>query len=53
MPNLSDNFIDNFKKAENTFKYQIVSHPVVLVPDMCYKNDVVEGENLNYDGMLV
>lgn len=49
---VSQDYIENFKKADKTFKYQIVFDPVKrqLVPLNDYGNDIVENENLTYAG---
>jgi len=55
MPNLSITpiYIENFIKAEKTFKYQIVFDPLQrkLVPGSPYQDDIIEGEDLTYAGL--
>jgi hypothetical protein len=50
MPNLSitQTYIDNFIKAEKTFKYQSVFDPLKrkLVLGTHFQEDVIEGEDL-------
>ena len=57
MPNLivKNEYIDNFKKADNTFKYQIVFDPLLrkqvsLNPYDDYQLN--SNEDLSYAGML-
>ena len=55
MPALSvtQEYIDQFKKADNTFKYQIVFDPLLkkLVPLNPYSADVDDVQELSYAGL--
>lgn len=55
MPNLivSDEYIQNFKKADKTFKYQIVFDPLKrrLASLHHYSADIDPNEDLSYAGM--
>ena len=55
MPKLSitQGYINDFIKAEKTFKYQLVFDPLKrqLVSGTPYQKDVIEGEDLTYAGM--
>ena len=55
MPSLSvtSEYIEKFKKADKTFKYQVVFDPLKakLVPSNPYEEDVKQGEDLSYAGM--
>jgi hypothetical protein len=54
MPNLSitQDYIENFKKADKTFKYQVVFNPLLrkLVPLNDYDRDISENEDLSFAG---
>ena len=49
---VTQDYVENFKRAEKTFKYQIVFDPLKrqLVPLNDYGNDVSENENISYAG---
>lgn len=49
---ITQDYIENFKKADKTFKYQIVFDPIKrqLVSLHEYGSDIVENENLSYAG---
>jgi exonuclease-1 len=49
---VTQDYIENFKKADKTFKYQIVFDPIKrqLIPLNEYGDDFVESENLTYAG---
>ena len=54
MPNLvvTQDYIENFKKADKSFKYQLVFNPTKrqLVPLQSYGDDILDKENLTYAG---
>jgi len=55
MPNLiiSNEYVENFKKADKTFRYQIVFDPLKrkLVSLHPYSPDIEPGEDLSYAGV--
>jgi exonuclease-1 len=55
MPNLNitNEYIEMFKRADNTFKHQIVFDPLKrkLLPISPYMNQIEELEDLSYAGM--
>ena len=55
MPNLpiTPQYIENFKRADRTFKYQIVFDPLQrkLVPSNPYGDDTFDGEDLTFAGL--
>lgn len=57
MPSLSvtPQYIESFKRADKTFKYQIVFDPLQrkLVPSNPYADDLVAEEDLSYAGLYV
>lgn len=57
MPNLivTNEYIENFKKADKTFKYQIVFDPLnkKLTPLNPYEPDMEISEDLSYAGTYV
>lgn len=55
MPNLiiTNEYIENFKKADKTFKYQIVFDPLKrkLVPLHAYGPEIEPNEDVSYAGL--
>lgn len=55
MPNLplTQHYIENFKRADKTFKYQIVFDPLKrkLVPGTPYGDELVPDEDLSFAGL--
>jgi exonuclease-1 len=49
---VTQDYIENFKKADKTFKYQIVFDPLKrqLVPLNEYGTDIDENENITFAG---
>ncbi len=49
---VTQDYIENFKKADKTFKYQIVFDPLKrqLVPLNEYGADIDENENITFAG---
>ncbi len=50
--NITQDYIENFKKADKTFKYQVVFNPLLrkLVPLNEYDCDICENEDLTFAG---